>query len=307
MIKKITLFIFAFNILFFAQKIKITETQKIEIDQTSASFYPQFSKTDENIIFTTENYNGLYSHNLKTSQTKIISNENGVGYKPLIIDDENFVLRNFKIENGRKVHSVFMKNIFSDKVEIIEADKRNISIPNQIIGSNYFVVENSIVNKKLTSNKLQKSNQFAKAIYSQNENLFIIQNDEIKNISPMGKGVYVWESFSSDGEKVLFTFGNQGSFVCDLDGNILLNINDAHYPKFSPDDKIILFMKDKDDGEKYISSDLFIYSIEEKKEYQITNTSNIIEMYAEWSHDQKSIVYNTFLGEIYLAKINIDD
>ncbi len=140
-----------------------------------------------------------------------------------------------------------------------------------------------------------------------NENLFIIQNDEIKNISPMGKGVYVWESFSSDGEKVLFTFGNQGSFVCDLDGNILLNINDAHYPKFSPDDKFILYMKDKDDGEKYISSDLFIYSIKEKKEYQITNTSNIIEMYAEWSHDQKSIVYNTLLGEIYLAKINIDD
>ncbi|MBK7107229.1 MAG: PD40 domain-containing protein [Ignavibacteriae bacterium] len=308
MMKNFFTIIFLISSICFSQNIKISSIEKVEIDQYSSAFYPQFSKDDENIIFTSENYKGLFSHNLRSNQTKIISDENGVGYKPVLIDEENYVLRNFNFEKGRKVHSVYLKNINSEKIEIIETSKRQIKIPNQIIGSELLIVENSTVNKKtILHDKFLKTNQTSKAIFSENDNLFLIQNDEIKNISPLGKGVYVWESLSNDGEKIIFTFGNQGSFVCDLEGNILLNIKDAHYPKFSPDDKFILFMKDKDDGQKYISSDLFIYSIEENKEYQITNTENMIEIFADWSNDQTSIVYNTILGEIYLAKISFEN
>ncbi|MBK8947020.1 MAG: PD40 domain-containing protein [Ignavibacteriae bacterium] len=308
MINKVSLIIILLSSIYYSQNIKISDINKIEMKQYSSAFYPRFSKNDRLILFTSENYDGLYSYNVESKKTEIISNASGAGYNPLIIDDENIIFRKSKIENGKKIYSITSKNIKTNIEKILENDKRQISIPNQIVNSNIYFIENSSINiKPLSYNNFRKNNQNSKVIYSQNNNLFITENDNIINVSPMGKGVYVWESFSNDGEKILFTFGNQGSFLCDNNGNILLNIKDGHYPKFSPDGKYILYMKDKDDGEKYISSDLFVFSIDENKEYQITNTENIIEMFAEWSNDQTSIVYNTSLGEIYLAKISFEN
>ncbi len=303
MIKKILLIAFAINIPMFPQLVKLGEQTKINSDKLTQCFYPKFSSDDSQIIFTSVNYKGLYTYNINSKQTKIISEENGVGYRPLIVDNK-IIFRSSKFIEGRKFHSVFSADINSNQIQTIESDKRRIAIPNQIIGNALKLIEDSSVNEKnIFVNQLSKANQSSQAIYSENNHLYLSQNKNVIDISPLGKGVYVWESFSHDGKKIIFSYGNKGTFICDLNGNILQNIKDARYAKFSPDDKYVLFMRDRDDGYKYISSDLFVYSLAEQKEFQLTNTPDKIEMYPEWSHDQKNIVYNTTEGSIYIAKI----
>ncbi|MCB9211781.1 MAG: PD40 domain-containing protein [Ignavibacteriales bacterium] len=307
-IKKIFALLFVFTVLLFPQKIKLGEQTKINSEIINECYFPQFSKDDSKIIFSTESYKGLYAFDLKNKITKIISEENGAGYKPLLLNDEDIAIKTFKVENGRKYYSAYIKNINTGVSEVLEVNKRRISLPQQIVGADFILLQNSLINRKVfNNNNLQKTNQITTAIYSEDNSLFIIKENEPIEISPLGKGVYVWESFSNDGEKIIFTFGNKGAFICDLNGNVLSNIKDAHYPKFSPDGKYVLYMKDSDDGYKYISSDLFVYSFEKNTEYELTNTENKIEMYAEWSNDGKNIVYQTPKGEIYLAKIIIEN
>lgn len=307
MIKKILLIAFAINIPLFPQLVKLGEQTKIKSDKLTQCFYPKFSSDDSQIIFTSENYKGLYTYNIKSKQTKIISEENGTGYKPLIVDD-NIIFRNSEFINGKKHHSVFLTDINSNQIKTIETGKRRISIPNQIVSKALTLIENSSLNKKnIFTNKLSKTNQISKAIYSENDHLYLVQNENVKDLSPLGKGVYVWESFSHDGKKIIFTYGNKGTFICDLNGNILQNIADARYPKFSPDDKYVLFMRDRDDGYNYVSSELFVYSLINQKEIQLTNTSDKIEMYPEWSHNQQNIAYNTSDGNIYIAQIILEN
>ncbi|MCW8849951.1 MAG: hypothetical protein OQJ81_08240, partial [Melioribacteraceae bacterium] len=100
---------------------------------------------------------------------------------------------------------------------------------------------------------------------------------------------------------------NRGSFICDEEGNIIDNIENAHYPKFSPDGKYISYMVDKDNGTDYISSDIFVYSLEQKKSFAITKTDNQIEMYPSWSNDGQKLVYNTIDGQIFISTFQFEN
>ena len=64
-------------------------------------------------------------------------------------------------------------------------------------------------------------------------------------------------------------------------------------------------MNDKDDGSKFLSSDIFVVSADGVNRIQLTNTSDKIEMYPEWSPKSDKIVFNTDAGEIYLMNIAI--
>lgn len=304
MTKKIIVLLFIVCSISYSQKIKLTEITKLELVQ---SYYPQFNNNNDKIIYTSSNYNGLSSYNLKNNETVLISSENGAGYKPIILEDNKFILRNFNIVDGRKNFTVYFKDFNSNKIEVIQKDKRDLFIPSQFVNTNLIYLDESRIQiKELPIKNLSKSNTISRAVYSKNDNLFLIEKDQNINISPLGKGVYVWESISKDGERILFSFGNKGTFITDKEGQILLNIPEAHYPKFSPDEQFILYMKDKDDGYKYISSDLFIYSLKENKEYKLTETNDKIEMYADWSNDQTKIVFNTDKGEIFIANIKLE-
>ncbi|MBI1931615.1 MAG: hypothetical protein HYS24_03685 [Ignavibacteriales bacterium] len=304
MTKKIIVIMFIVCSITYSQKIKLTEIKNLELVQ---SYYPQFSNSNDKIIYTSSNYKGLFSYDLKNNQTVLISNENGAGYKPIVLDDNKFILRKFNIVNGIKNYSVYFKDVNSDKIELIQKDKRDLFIPSQAVNSNLIYVDDSKIQiKEIPIKNLSKSNTISRAVFSKNDKLFLIENDQKINISPLGKGVYVWESISKDGEKILFSFGNKGTFISDKEGQILFNIPDAHYPKFSPDENYILYMKDKDDGYKYISSDLYVFSLNEKKEFKLTETDDRIEMYPNWSTDQTKIVFNSDDGEIFIANINFE-
>ncbi len=291
----------------YGQSVKVLSVEKINKDTSENYYHPHFSGDDTKIIVTKSNYKGLYAIDLENKNTETITEEFGAGYKPLILpESESIIFKSFIVKNGLKYHSLKSVDILKKKIKTIENERRNLSLPNQLRASKIFYLNNQkveITNSPVKT--LSKTNKENKAVFVKNNSLYLIKNGETTELSPVGKGVYVWASLSKDGSKIIFSFANKGAYVCDIEGNILLNIKDAHYPKFSPDGKYISYMIDKDNGYNYTSSDLFVYSLKENKSYKITDTNDKIEMFADWSHDGKRLVYQTTEGEIYLMKLDI--
>jgi Tol biopolymer transport system component len=304
---KIILLLFIGFTITYSQSVKVLENKLLTDKETEQFFHPHFSGDDSKVIITKSNYKGLYSLNLATETLETITEEQGAGYKPLITPDrKTIVYRPFVIKSGKKYNLLKSIDIDNKALNIIESEQRNISVPNQLNAKKMFYLNNKKVKEfSLPTKEMAKTQKQNKAVYVENNSLYLIENNETVELNPLGKGVYVWASLSPDGEKMIFTFGNKGTYVCDLAGKILLNIEDAHYPKFSPNGKYISYMIDKDNGYNYISSDLFVYSIDEQKSYPITKTDDKIEMFADWSHNGNEIVYNTLDGEIYLMKLDI--
>ncbi len=305
----IVLIVIAFGSEIFSQAVTVVETKQITNSNDGEFYFPHFSRDDSKIIFTKSNYIGLYQMNIKSKNIKEITIENGAGYKPLVssVSDDIFY-KSFIIKDGRKFNSLKKYDLNSNTIEVIEQDKRLLSLPNQTNSAKISYLVNSEMKKTaLQSEKLLKINEKSSVVYVENNKLYLNENNSTKEFSPLGEGVYVWESFSNDAKNIVFTFGNKGAFVFDLKGKIIKNIPNAHYPKFSPNGKYLLYMVDEDNGHSYTSSDIYIYSFEEDKSYPITNTENKIEMYAEWSNKGNSIVYHTEDGEIYTTKLNIEN
>lgn len=307
LIKALIIFIFIANLLT-AQKVKVVETTKVPIDIVEQTFYPQFNKDDTKIIFSSAGYKGLFVYQLETKESSIITEANGAGYNPLILNSKTILYRTFDLVEGKKYHSLRLYDLKTGIENTIQKDKRLLKLPKQNINNELLIVENSVVKKENISEQLLlKNSEPNRAIYVEDNNLILVYGNETKILNPLGEGVYVWESFSSDGKKILFSFGNQGTFVCDLEGNILLNIKDARYPKFSPNGKYISYMNDKDNGYNYISSDILVYSIDLNESFEVTNTEDKIEMFAEWSNDGNRLVYNTTEGEIFITKLQFEN
>ncbi len=291
----------------YGQSVKVLTVEKINKDTNENYYHPHFSGNDTKIIVTKSNYKGLYAIDLENKNTETITEELGAGYKPLILpESETIIFKSFVVKNGLKYNSLKSVDIAKKKIETIESEQRNLSLPNQLRTNKIFYLNNRKVEQADSPvNTLAKTNKENKAVFIKNNSLYLIENGETIELNPLGKGVYVWSSLSNDGSKIVFSFANRGAYACDIKGNILLNIKDAHYPKFSPDAQYISYMIDKDNGDYFTSSDLYIYSLKENKSYKITDTNDKIEMYADWSHNGKQIVYQTTEGEIYLMKLDI--
>ncbi len=305
---KILILFISFASMLLAQKVKVIETTKVPLDIVEQTFYPQFSKDDTKIMFSSAGYKGLFTYELGKGESSIITEANGAGYNPLILDSETIVYRTFDLVDGKKYHSLHLYDLKTGIENTIQKDKRLLKLPKQMVNKELLFLENSVLKKENIGEKLLlKNSQPSRSIYVEYNNLILVDGNETKILNPLGEGVYVWESFSNDGNKILFSFENRGTFVCDLDGNILLNIEDARYPKFSPNDKFISYMNDKDNGYNYISSDILVYSIESNESFDVTNTKDRIEMYAEWSNDGSRLVYNTNNGEIFITKLQFEN
>lgn len=292
----------------FAQSVKVLETKQIQIENNKEAFFPFFGKSNSQIFFTAYNYKGLYTVDAVSKQYSVISELNGAGYNPLLIDDETIVYRTHQIIDGRKYQSITAHELSSGKTSIFEKDKRKLKLPYQMQSSTLLIIEDSKLDKiQMPNSVLSKSNAVTNAVYVEDNNLNYVAGNETKQLNPLGKGVYVWESISNDGTMILFTFGNKGSFICDLEGNIIDNIKDAHFPRFSPDDKYISYMVDKDDGHNYISSDIYVYSLESKESFPITQTNDSIEMYANWSGSGNQLVYNSINGQLFISTLQFEN
>ena len=300
----VALILSSINILFAQTSIKnITEITNLN---EGKYYYPKFSNDDSKIFFTTENYKGIYYYDLSNKQIKIVNEDIGAGYEySLTPDDKTIYFRVDNYINGRKYTSIKSKDLSSLEEKTIVNDKRELSSPKVLDNGNIAFNLNDQLKSETADDDL-------KNILSKNDALVFIENSKIalyingqkRILTPAGNGNYIWPSISPDKSKLLFTLAGKGTFISDLEGNIISKIGYADAPKWSTDSKWILYMVDKDNGDYVTSSDIFVYSVDSGTKLQLTNTSNEFEMYPEFNKTGNKIVCNTYDGKILLIELS---
>lgn len=109
---------------------------------------------------------------------------------------------------------------------------------------------------------------------------------------------------SPDRQKVVFRSKGR-TYVYYVDGSgMYSSLAKGDCSAWSPDGKYLLGHISTDDGHQYLSSDLYLFSIDGNKKWKLTDTKDKLEFDPDWSHGGGRIVYHgEKSGKIFTAKI----
>lgn len=289
----------------FAQSIAVNG--KSELVSDGDARFPKFSPEGSKVFFTHSGYKGLEYFDLKSGSTEKLSDEYGAGYEFCFSQDGSEVFYRTDTYKGlKKYSSLVSQNTASKEVKVLESEKRNLVFAKTASeGALYYQFGKSLKSVELSQSLRKASGSNDAALLNENGTMVVVQNGYKKAVEPFGKGIYIWPSLSPDGTKILFTFASKGTFISDLNGNILVSLGKANAPQWSPDGNWIVYMDDYDDGSIVTKSDLYAVSADGNIKVDLSYGDDDIEMYPQWSADGSQIVYNTDSGKIMLLNLTI--
>ncbi len=221
-------------------EIKVKQINQIT-DLSKGEFYcPKFSPVDSKLFFTSSNYQGIWYYDFETQKINNITSQDGAGYEFIFSPDgKNIIYRTQKYDGMKNYYSIIEQNISTKEIKNIEIDRADL-YPPQLTSDNKI---SDAVNSEWSSyeistnqNKLQKS-MSKPVVIIDNQKIVLFRDGVKKILAPLGDGNYIWPSVSPDNQKILFAFAGKGTFVSDLNGNIISSIGTAHAPQWSPDGK----------------------------------------------------------------------
>ncbi|MGE5353149.1 MAG: TolB family protein [Acidobacteriota bacterium] len=296
-----------------AQKLSVVETVKVTDKAQGEYYFPKLSPDGSRVFFTSAGYKGLWYYDMQAKKVVPFTEEQGAGYEFAFSNDGKSVyyrVNNFDNHGLRTSQTMVQKNIANKQRKVLET-AHELSAPRMLMSNKLaYTSNNKIVMKDMGSALKKSSIQKAAGdavVCIEDEALVLYSNGSKKAMRPLGEGSYIWPSLSPDGTKILCTEVRKGTFIADLNGNVLINLGkELSSPKWSPDGKWIVYMVERDNGVEYTASDIYAVSSDGQKKVQLTATNDECEMYPEWSNDGQSILYHTDKGSIYLMKLKYE-
>jgi Tol biopolymer transport system component len=95
---------------------------------------------------------------------------------------------------------------------------------------------------------------------------------------------------------------DRGAFISDVNGSNITMIGKRDAPSWTRSGKWIVFMDDKDDGHRLLSSDLAAVTADGKMVVRLTSTADVFEMNPSTSRTEDKIVCNTADGSIVVLE-----
>lgn len=292
----------------FGQNIKVLNTVTVIDRQPQVFTAPQFSPDGKQILFSEAGYKGLWLYDIETKTCIQLNDYLGAGYAPFFSPSgERIYFWTDNYIKFKRYSSLVAQSVIDKKIHYIVKDERHL-FPVSILNDETIIYRQ---NKELkTIDLVSKANVSAKTVketvgYIEDQKIVIISAGNRKELKPFGTQNYIWFSLSPDKTKMLFTIAGGSTYICDLDGNVFVELRKAHAPKWSPDGNWIVYMDDKDDGHTFTSSDIWAARSDGTQKIQLTKTNDAIELYPAWSPKMDKIVYETFSGKIAYMNIQI--
>jgi Tol biopolymer transport system component len=303
----IILFILISTQILIGQNVAVKKITKAVPQIEGEFYYPKFNPDGSQLLLTTANYKGLWIYDLGEKQLSQLNFYSGAGYSSVFSDDGlKIIYRADEFMGMRKYSSLIVQDLKSGNETLVEQNIRNLSVPEVLTNGQIFYTKdfNAGVFDHRT-NKSTNSKVEASVAYTENYKIALYNKERIE-LQPLGKNNYIWVSISPQQDRILFTVPGKGTYISDLEGNILVELGYANAPVWSPNGNYVAYMVDKDDGYKVTSSEIFVASANGKNKYQITNTSDINEMYPNWSQSGSKLTFNSTEGDIFIAELRIE-
>ena len=287
-----------------AQEIKVKRIKQLTPRDTGEYAVSGVSPDGKKLLVTGPGLKGLYLLNIRSRKAETITEMAGAGYEPVFSPDGRYIcFRTDEYSSKLKYSSLHKIDLVTGESETLERKSRNISQP-VAVSNNVAYFANGLHQVKGFEDNNLKS--LEKETYVLLEELLPVLyiNGEKKILKPGGDGSYIWVSLSPDKTKLLYHLVGKGTFISDLNGNILGTPGKLNAPKWLTD-QVIIGMNDKDDGDRLISSEIVAFNLTTGKRTNLTSSGERNEMYPFPFPNGKKIAFRTPGGELYLMKVKV--
>jgi len=277
------------------------------IQEIGEGYEPQFVPGSYSIVFTGRNQKGLWLFNAESKTINNITADAGAGFEPQFSDNgKQIIFKSYRMsENGQRISDIIASDIQTGAKTIMETNLRNAS-STKVVRNQIFYTSNTEIQSINIQSRLKNmpENNTIVALTDDQLNLVVLKDGRKQILNPLGTAYYIWVSVSPDGNRILYNVPGKGSFICDLEGNNLFEIGKLNAPRWSSDGKFIVGMDDIDDGTKFTSSEIVIFSLSDNKKTILSEKAGIIALNPDLSYDGKKIVFNNEKGEIFIMNLN---
>jgi len=291
-----------------AQEIKVKRTRQLTPgvpgEYTVSGVSPDESVNRRKLLVTRPNSKGLYLIDIKSGKTRTITELAGAGYEPVFSPDGRYIcFKSDEFSDQRRVSSIQKIDLKTGDTVTLEKKGRNVTRPVVAGNSIVYLADGRHQTKGFQDNILKSAGNETYVLLEELIPVLYI-NGEKRTLKPGGDGSYIWVSLSPDRTKMLYYLTGKGTFVCDLDGNILASPGKLNAPKWL-NNQVIVGMDDKDDGDKVTSSEIVSYSLKTGKRNLLTSTSGRNEMFPFPFPDGKRIAFRTSKGELFIMNVKV--
>ena len=256
------------------------------------------------LLITGPNASGLSVIDIKSGKTRIVTKSAGAGYQPVISSDgQNICYRSDDYSGFRKMTYIIKADVFTGDTLILQPRSREITTPGSTGNTIMFKSGGKMIIRDIKDSTLKSAvNQVC--VMADGLTPVLYYAGKSKEYKPGGDGSYIWISLSPDKTKMVYCLVGKGTFISDLEGNIIASAGKINAPKWL-NNNIIIGMDDSDNGYNITSSEIIAYSLSSGKTSRLTNTSSRIEVYPFPLPDGKRISFTTTDGRIFIMKIKV--
>ena len=280
-------------------QIKVTRSDKLALPRTHSWSHPQFSPTGAAVYFTDVDGNGIWEYSLKSRTTKQITADPKSGLSFSVSSDgKSLAYRRTQQDQsklGRK-QDIVLTNLAKGTNSIL-ASGSDVSIPTFSKNTPIYSIRTQTVGLA----KIAGTNDVT-VLGIENMKIALNMNGDKVLLDPLGNGSYIWPVLSPDKKQLVAYEMGKGTFVCDLTGQIQSMLGRRDAPSWSRTGKWIIYMQDKDDGHKLLSSDLFAVSTDGKTTVQLTSTPSVMKLDPHCSPTENKIICSTSDGGILVLE-----
>jgi Tol biopolymer transport system component len=278
-----------------AAQITITSVEKLPLPASNQWSQPRFSPNGEHLYYTTLDGDGIWEYSIQSRSSRLITDDPKCGFAFGLSNDGAQITyrRTTYPESGReRMQEIVVMDLSSRSTSVL-ASAKDLSVPTFAGNVPVYSVRREVKN-------LDRTAAAGITILGiEDTKIAVSRNGRQVLLDPFGKGSYIWPLLSPDKQLIVAYEMDRGAFVCDPDGRILNRLGRRDAPAWTRSGKWIIYMDDRDDGEKLLSSDLSAISPDGKTVVQLT-TDKVLEMYPQCSPTENKIACSSADGKIYV-------
>lgn len=278
-----------------AQEVTVSKAVPLMKGTESAMYNPVLSEDGNNLLFSNENYKGLYIYNFQNNVVTKVSDAERAGLYPTISADGKVYYITQEMRDNRNYRNLMSYDTDSQKSVELISNQRNITAPKAVTGG---VIANTASGLKNIGGKK------ALYVYTEGSTIVIGDGNKEKSFSPVESYAgYLWASLSPNNDKVMFVAAGKGIVIMTLDGKVLNKLGNYVNPVWYGNDYVIA-QKSTDDGHQFSSSKLVLLKADGTFVKDLTSATSMA-MNPATSFATQKVVYNTIDGRLYMMNLSI--
>jgi Tol biopolymer transport system component len=277
---------------------KVTSIERLATPAGEACSNARFSPDGKSVYFSGSGYASIWRYDLASRRAAALVKAPGAGYGFTISTDGlTLGYRSTTTDpvSRRRRFSAWIVDLATGKSSSV-ASGRDVGIPVMVGGQPVTLVQGMVA-----KTAPQVSSMEPAVLGIDNTKIILLLGGKRVVLDPYGNGSYIWPSLSPDKTRLVAYELGHGTFVCDLTGRILVTLGRKDAPTWTRDGSWIMYMDDRDDGDRLLSSSINCVSADGRTEVVLDGTAAFNGMNPQCSPNEDRLVCDSPDGSLFLV------